>query len=141
MNERLDMLYRSEARLGQMVSLFASLSILVACLGLFGLASFSAEQRTKEIGIRKVLGASVSDVVLILSREFIALVLVANLIAWPIAYFVIGSWLENFHYRIAMGPSVFLLGSVLTIVIAALAVGVQSVKAATRDPVTALRYG
>jgi putative ABC transport system permease protein len=116
------------------------LTVFVACLGLFGLASFTAEQRTKEIGIRKVLGASVSGLVLLLSKEFMALVALANLIAWPIAYYAMNRWLQGFAYRIELGPGVFILGGVLALVIALLTVSAQAIRAARANPVEALRY-
>jgi putative ABC transport system permease protein len=116
------------------------LAILVACLGLFGLASFSAEQRTKEIGIRKVLGASVSGIVLFFSREFTKWVLAANVIAWPVAYFVMNRWLQHFAYRTRIGFGIFILAALLTFVIAFITVSYQSIKAAVANPVDSLRY-
>ena len=140
LDDRLNELYRNEARMMQMFSYFSILAILIACLGLFGLASFTAEQRTKEIGVRKVLGASLLNIVVLLSREFIKWVLVANIIAWPVAYFAMNKWLQNFAYKVHIGWIVFVLTAVLTFVIALLTVSYQSVKAAMADPVHALRY-
>lgn len=140
LDDRLNELYRNEARMMQMFSYFSILAILIACLGLFGLASFTAEQRTKEIGVRKVLGASLLNIVVLLSREFIKWVLVANIIAWPVAYFAMNKWLQNFAYKVHIGWIVFVLTAVLTFVIALLTVSYQSVKAAMADPVYALRY-
>ncbi|OGG45866.1 MAG: hypothetical protein A3F84_17065 [Candidatus Handelsmanbacteria bacterium RIFCSPLOWO2_12_FULL_64_10] len=140
LDDRLDQLYRAEEQRGQMVGTFSTLAIFVACLGLFGLASFTVEQRTKEIGIRKVLGASVSSIVMLLSREFLLLVGVANLIAWPVAYCAMNRWLRDFAYRIELGPGAFVLGGVLALGIALLTVSAQAVKAATANPVDALRY-
>jgi putative ABC transport system permease protein len=135
-----DDLYKSERRLGNMVLYFSLLTILIACMGLFGLASFTAEQRTKEIGIRKILGASAPGIVLLLSRQFGKLILIANLIAWPAAYFILRRWLDNFYYRIGIGVWVFAGAAALVIVIGLLSVSYQSLKAALSDPVDSLRY-
>jgi putative ABC transport system permease protein len=140
LDEDIDRVYRKEQRLGRIFGTFALLTVFVACLGLFGLAAFTAEQRTKEIGIRKVLGASVSNIVTLLSKEFILLVGLANLIAWPIAYYAMNKWLRDFAYRIDLGAGVFVLGGALALVIALLTVSVQAVKAAMSNPVEALRY-
>ena len=123
-----------------LIQLFALLAILIACLGLFGLASFTAEQRTKEIGVRKVLGATVPGVVLLLSKEFIKWVLIANLTAWPIAYFLMKHWLQNFAYRMNLGMGIFVLSGLLAFGIALLTVSFQSIKAAIANPVNALKY-
>ncbi len=135
----LDALYHAEQTTSTLFSAFAALAIFIACLGLFGLASFTAEQRTKEIGIRKVLGASVADVVLLLSKDFLKLVALANLIAWPVAYVVAQKWLQNFAYRIDVGAGVFALAGGLALGIALLTVSAQAVQAALANPVEALR--
>ncbi|MDP6039835.1 MAG: FtsX-like permease family protein, partial [Candidatus Latescibacteria bacterium] len=127
-------------KVGQLVGTFALLTILVACLGLFGLAAFTAEQRTKEIGVRKVLGASVRSIILLLSKEFAKLVLIANVIAWPVAYFAIDDWLQNFAYRVDVAWWVFALAGVATLLIALGTVGYQALRAALSNPVEALRY-
>ncbi len=114
--------------------------MFIACLGLFGMASFTAEQRTKEIGIRKILGASVPNVVSLLSREFTKLVLISNIIAWPIAYFVMNWWLQSFAYRTKIGIWIFLGSAVLALVIAFVTVSYQSIKAALTNPADALHY-
>ena len=132
--------YRSEERLGKLVGLFALLAVFVACLGLLGLASFTAERRTREIGIRKVLGSSVAQVVLLLSREFTLLVLLANLIAWPVAYWLMRDWLQDFAYRTEIHPSNFVLGGLTALVIAWLTVSYRALQAALVDPAKALRY-
>jgi len=139
-DENFDRLYRSEEKLQQIFSYFAFLSILIGCLGLFGLASFSAERRTKEIGIRKILGASVSGLALLLSKEFTKWALIANLIAWPAAYLVMARWLQNFAYRSGIGILTFLLAGGLAWLIAFLTVSYQAVKASLADPVNALKY-
>jgi putative ABC transport system permease protein len=114
--------------------------VLIACLGLFGLSAFTAEQRTKEIGIRKVMGASVGHLVLLLSRDFTRLVLIAFLVAAPVAYVVMSRWLEDFAYRVEVAWPVFVLAGLAALSIAWLTVSYQSIKAALADPVRALRY-
>ncbi len=133
-------IYASEEQLGQIFRYFSGLSIVIASLGLFGLAAFAAQRRTKEIGIRKVVGASVTQVVMLLSREFLVLVLIANVIAWPIAWYAMSRWLENFAYRIDLGVGTFLLAGALALVIALATVSWQTVRAATANPVESLRY-
>ena len=132
--------YRSEERMGGLLKYFSILAVFIACLGLFGLASFTAEQRTKEIGIRKVLGASASQITLLLCREFFVLVLLANIISWPVAYFVMRNWLQDFAYRTSLGMLTFVLTMVLALIIALLTVSFQAVKAAVANPVDALKY-
>ena len=139
-DENFDQLYRSEEKLGRIFSYFAFLSVLIGCLGLFGLASYSAERRTKEIGIRKVLGASAAGITMLLSKEFTKWVLLANVIAWPTAYFVMSRWLQSFAYRIGVGAGIFLLAGGIAWVIAFLTVSYQAIKASIADPVTALKY-
>ena len=140
LDEDFDKQYKIDKKLSQIFSYFTFLAILIACLGLFGLASFTAEQRTKEIGIRKALGASVSEIIFLLSKEFTRWVLVANIIAWPLAYFAMNRWLQNFAYRINIGIGTFILAALLALVIALLTVGYQAIKAARANPVEALRY-
>ena len=132
--------YKADEKLQAIFSNFGVLAILISCLGLSGLASFTAEQRTKEIGIRKALGASISGIIFLLSKEFTKWVLIANLIAWPVAYFAMNRWLQNFAYRISIGLGTFILAGVLALIIALLTVGYQAVKAARANPVDALRY-
>ena len=140
LDEALDDLYRSEERIGTIFRYFSVLAIFISCLGLFGLASFMAEQRTKEIGIRKVLGATVSNIVLLLSKEFAKWVFVANVIAWPIAYYAVNKWLQGFAYRTTIGLWIFILAAVMVLFIALLTVSYQSFKAAMANPVNALKY-
>ncbi|HMB90320.1 MAG TPA: ABC transporter permease [Rhodothermales bacterium] len=135
-----DRQYRTEERISQILGLFTVLAIFIACLGLFGLASFTAEQRTKEIGVRKVLGASVSGIVALLSRDFLKLILVAFVVATPIAYFIMHRWLQDFAYHIAISWTTFALAGGTALGIALLTVSYQSVKAALADPVKSLRY-
>ena len=135
-----DIQYRSEERLSRIFQIFTILGIFIACLGLFGLASFIAEQRTKEIGIRRVMGATASQVVVLLSKEFTKWVLVANLIAWPLAYFAARKWLQNFAYRMTLGVELFIFAAALALIIALCTVGYQAIKAAFANPADALRY-
>ena len=140
LDERVDRMYRSEQRLGQIFSYFTFIAIFISCLGLFGLASFTAEQRTKEIGIRKVLGASVSGILMLISREFMKWVLAANVLAIPIAYIAMNRWLQNFAYRTHFGIWTFVISVAMALMIALISVSYQSVKAATANPVDSLRY-
>ena len=133
-------LYANEQRMSQIAIIFCFLAIVVSCLGLFGLASFMAERRTKEIGIRKVLGSSISSVVMLLSKEFIKWILVANIIAWPLAYFIMNKWLKNFAYHTDLSISIFMLSGFIVLAIALLTVSYQSIKAATANPIKALKY-
>jgi len=140
LDEAYDRYYRTEERLGGLLNGFTILAIFISCLGLFGLASFMAEQRTKEIGIRKILGASINNVTALLSKEFLKWVLLSNLIAWPIAFLVMQNWLQNFPYRASLGLWIFLISGFLALLIAFITVSYQSIKAATSNPVEALRY-
>jgi putative ABC transport system permease protein len=132
--------YQSEQRLSKMFSYFALLAIFITCLGLLGLASFTAEQRTKEIGIRKAMGASISSITLLLLRRFAKWILIANIIAWPIAYLAMNRWLQNFAYRINIGLGAFILAGTIVLVIALLTITLQAIKAARANPVDALGY-
>jgi ABC-type antimicrobial peptide transport system permease subunit len=140
LDEALDRLYRAEQQTGKIFSYFASLAILISCLGLFGLASFMAEQRTKEIGVRKILGASVSNIVLMLSRDFTKWVLIANLIAWPAAYFAAYKWLQGYAYRINITFVPFVISAVLALFIALLTVSYKSFRSARAYPADSLRH-
>ncbi len=140
LDENFDELFRVEQRMGQVFSVFSGLAIFIACLGLFALAAFTAEQRTKEIGIRKALGASPIGLVVLLSREFTKLVLIAFVPAAVAAWFIVDSWLKGFEYRIDIDPLVFIGSGVIAIVIAWLTVSYQSIKAAAANPVNSLRY-
>ncbi|UCE43248.1 MAG: ABC transporter permease [Candidatus Aminicenantes bacterium] len=140
MDERYDRMYRTEQRIGTLLRYFAILAVFVACLGLFGLASFMAEKRTKEIGIRKVLGASIAQITRLLCKEFFLLVIVANIIAWPAAYFVMKKWLQSYAYRAELGIFVFFGAMLLALLVAILSVGYQAVRAARANPSDSLRY-
>ena len=133
-------LYNSENRLSKIFNSFSILTIFVSCLGLFGLTSYTVEQRTKEIGIRKVLGASISNIVQMLSMDFIKWVFIANAIAWPLASIVMTEWLKNFAYRFPMEWWIFIMGGGISIIIAILTVSLQTIIAAMANPVEALRY-
>ena len=131
--------YESDKRFGEIFSLFTLLAIFVACMGLFGLASFMTVQRTKEIGIRKALGSTSSQVVMLLSKGFVQLVIVANMIAWPLAWYVMDRWLQGFPYRITINPVLFVVAGLGVVLIAFLSVGFQTLKAAGVNPASRLR--
>jgi putative ABC transport system permease protein len=132
--------YRKEQRFSYVFTLFASLAIVVSCLGLFGLSSFTTLQRTKEIGIRKILGADLINITFLLSKEFIMLVGLANVIAWPLIYFVMDDWLSNFATRISVSPAVFVVSGFLVVFVAIVTVSYKTIATAMADPVKALRY-
>jgi len=139
LDERFNNTYQSEQKIGLILGIFAGLTIFVACLGLFGLAKFTAEQRTKEIGIRKVLGATVSGVVALLSKDFLKLVLAAFIIASPIAWYIMNRWLQDFAYRIDISAWVFVIAALLAVIITIITVSFQAIKAAIANPVKSLR--
>ena len=140
LDQNYDELFRSEQRMGQLFSVFASLAIFIACLGLFALAAFTAEQRTKEIGIRKAMGATTTGLTILLSKEFTRLVIIAFIPAAAGAWWVVNNWLNGFAYHVEMNPLVFVTSGVVAIVIAWLTVSFQSIKAASSNPVESLRY-
>lgn len=140
LDDDFEALYRGERRQAQLLTMFSALAVAVACLGLYGLASYSTIRRTKEIGIRKTLGASVADIVRLFTKEFGVLVLVANVIAWPVAYFAMQRWLAGFAYRIELGPLVFVASGLLALVVAMLTVALVAARAARAKPVATLRY-
>ncbi len=139
-DEDIDRMYRSEKRTAKTITYFSVLAIFIACLGLFGLASFTAEQRTKEIGIRKVIGATVPNIITLLAKEFTRWVLVANIIAWPIAYYAMNKWLQEFAYRTNIGIWIFVVSAVMTLIIALFTVSYQAIRAALTNPVDSLKY-
>ncbi|TFH65967.1 MAG: FtsX-like permease family protein [Candidatus Zixiibacteriota bacterium] len=132
--------YKAEERLGKIAVSFSLLAIFVACLGLFGMASHAARQRIKEIGVRKVLGATVRGIAALLATDLVKWVLIANVIAWPIAYYVMNRWLQNFAYRTSLSPGVFFLSGVLAMVVAVGTVAYQAIRAARANPVDSLKY-
>lgn len=140
LEDTFDSQYRSEEKLSGILTSFSVFAVFVACLGLFGMASFAAERRRREIGIRKVLGASVADVLVLLTKDFTQVVLLANLIAWPLAYFVMRNWLQNFAYRTQIGVGVFFLTGFISLLIALLTVSYQSIRSALSDPAQAVKY-
>ncbi|MBX7153001.1 ABC transporter permease [bacterium] len=140
LDDNLGRMYRAEEDFNRVAVTFTSLAIFIACLGLFGLAAYSTSQRTKEIGVRKVLGASIPGIIGLLSTEFLRLVLLANIVAWPVAYVVLQLWLERFAYRVSLSPWVFVIAAGSTLVIALATVSYQAVKAASANPVKALKY-
>ncbi len=140
LDEFFDGQHNAEGKLGSIFRTFSVLAVIIGCLGLFGLVSYTAEQRTKEIGIRKVLGSSVKAIVVLLCRKFVFLVVIANVFAWPIAFFIMRKWLQNFPYPVTIGASTFILTAFFTFVIAMLTVTFQAVKAARANPVESLRH-
>jgi putative ABC transport system permease protein len=132
-------MYKAEDKLKDLLSIFTAVTILVACLGLFGLAAYAAERRRKEIGIRKVLGATVQGVVMLLSKDFVKLVLISLLVASPVAWYFLNKWLEDFAYRINIGWWVFMAAGIIAVFIAVVTVSFQAIKAAVANPVKSLR--
>ena len=132
--------YQAEQRWGKIVTYASGFAILIACLGLFGLASLSVTKRTKEMGIRKVLGASIEGLVGLISKDFLILVLLGNLVAWPVAFIAMRKWLQTFAYRIELGLYSFLIAAAVTLLIALATVSFHAIKAALANPINALRY-
>ncbi|MFC2134332.1 ABC transporter permease [Bacteroidota bacterium] len=139
-NEEIDNFYRKENQMAKLLGTFSSLAIIIACLGLFGLVTFIAEKRTKEIGIRKVLGSSIFAIVIMLVKEFIKWIIIANLVAWPFAYYIMDKWLDGFAYRTEIGIWIFVLSSAGVLFIALGTIGYQTIKSALANPVEALKY-
>jgi putative ABC transport system permease protein len=139
LDKQWDLFYRDDQRRQTIFMGVAIMTILIACLGLFGLATYAAQQRIKEIGIRKVLGASVTGLVGMLSKDFLKLVLIAALIAFPVAWLAMNNWLKDFAYRISIGWWVFVAAGLVAVLIAFVTVSFQAIKAATRNPVKSLR--
>ncbi|UCE65865.1 MAG: FtsX-like permease family protein, partial [Candidatus Zixiibacteriota bacterium] len=135
-----DEMYRAEERMGRLAFYFSILAIFIGCMGLFGMSSYAAEQRTKEIGIRKVLGATVPNILRLLSREVLALIAVSFIIAWPIAYYALNRWLQNFAYRINLDFSIFIFAGLIALAVAMLTISFQSIKVALANPVKSLKY-
>src|SRR5678815_1988851 len=139
LDEDFNKMYNAEQRTGKLFITFAVFAIFIACLGLFGLVTYAAEQRTKEIGIRKVLGANISGIVTMLSKDFAKLVLIASLIAFPLAWWAMNKWLQSFAYRINISWWIFVVAAIAAIVIALITVSFQAIKAAVANPVKSLR--
>jgi ABC-type antimicrobial peptide transport system permease subunit len=125
--------------MSMLISIFTGIAIFIGCLGLFGLAAFMANQKTKEVGVRKVLGASVQSIVMLFSKEFVKLIVIGFVIAAPLSWYVMNQWLNSFTYKIEMGPTIFLMGLGATFLIAMLTVGYRSFKAAVANPAHSLR--
>ena len=140
LDERIDRLYRAELRQSRISRILTFISIFISCLGLFGLVSFTTERRTKEIGIRKVLGAPVHGIVGILTKDFVKCVVLANIIAWPIAYVMMSRWLQDFAYRTDISIGSFIFAALVILAIACMTVSFQSLRAAKANPVDALKY-
>jgi putative ABC transport system permease protein len=137
---RIAAMYDRDERRAAMFAIFAGFAVLISCLGLFGLAAFTAQQRTKEIGIRKVLGARTRDIIRLLVWQFTRPVLLANLIAWPIAWWAMRDWLSEFESRIDLGPAPFVIAGLLALAIAAATVAAHAIRVARANPIHALRY-
>ena len=140
LDQDLDNLYRSEQKTGDIFLLFVFMAVVIASLGLLGLMAFTINKRTKEIGIRKILGANNLKVMVLLVREFLMLVMLANIIAWPLGWYAMQKWLENFAYKTNIGVEVFILTACLSLVTAIVTIGFQVLKAARANPVASLRY-
>jgi putative ABC transport system permease protein len=140
LDESFDNLYRADMRLRSVVTIFTFIGIIIACLGLLGLVSKSAELRTKEIGIRKVLGASIGNILILISKDFIVLTIIADIIAWPLSYYLMNRWLETFAYKTIINPFLFVFAGILVIAIALVTVSYHALKAATSNPVKSLKY-
>jgi putative ABC transport system permease protein len=140
MDARMDRLYQNEKNMQSLLIAFSVLSILVACLGLLGLAAYSAEEKTREIGIRKTLGASISSILRLLTKEYLKWVVISIVISWPLAYYLMDSWLQNFAFRIQLGWIPFLVSAGFSLLIALATVSIQVIRAATANPVEALKY-
>jgi putative ABC transport system permease protein len=140
LEEELAALYSNEEKTAIIFNIFSVLAIFIAALGLLGLASFSAAQRTKEVGIRKAMGASIASVLLALSREYIWLILIATLAAWPLGYFYMKDWLQDYPLRVTLDPAVFILSSLMAFAIAAITVLLRVYQSASANPVKSLRY-
>jgi putative ABC transport system permease protein len=139
-DSKFDDLHKAQHRTSHIFTIFSIVAILLACLGLLGLAAFTAQQKTKEIGIRKVLGASVSNIILLLSKQFLRWVILANVIAWPLAWYVTSKWLENFAYHVKLSLHIFFLAGFLTLLIAMLTIIFQTYRAANQNPIKSIKY-
>ena len=140
LDEKVNSLYQNDNRAGRIVTLFSCLAIFVSCLGLFGLAAYVAEQRTKEIGVRKVLGAPLSHILWLLTGQFVKWVVLASLVAWPVGYWIMNRWLEGFAFRSSLSMWIFLVSGLVALIIATLTVSSQVIKTALANPVQSLKY-
>ena len=140
MDERFDQMYENEKKLGETFGVFAGLAIFIGCLGLFGLSAFTAQKRTKEIGIRKVMGASVPGIVTLLGKEFVKLMIISFLIAAPLSYYLMDMWLQDFAYRTSLGIGIFILAGILSFLVAILTVSYHSIRSALANPVDSIKH-
>jgi putative ABC transport system permease protein len=140
LDERIDRVYKSEQRLGKSFDIFTIIALVIASMGLIGLAAFITEQKKKEISVRKILGADFRNIILLLAGEYMKCVAVAVLVAWPVSYILMKSWLNNFAYRTNFGVEIFILSGLLALIFTLMTVGYQSIKAAVANPVDSLRY-
>ena len=140
LDDDINQMYEAEASMGELFNVFSTMAIFIACLGLFGLISFATEQRAKEISIRKVLGASVSRIMILFTKKFITLMAAANIVAWPLAYITMNKWLQNFSYRIQINPSIYIKSGLLVLSVAVLTLCLKSLKAAFANPIDNIRY-
>ena len=138
-DDQFNNMFLSEMLISKLSRVFAALAIIISCLGLFGLATYTAERRTKEIGVRKVLGASVSGIAGLLSKDFLKLVLISCIVAFPVAWWVMHNWLQSYSYRININPWVFVIAGLAAMLIAVITISFQSIKAAIANPVKSLR--
>ena len=139
-DQNIERMYNNEEKVSTITTVFSSLAIFIACLGLFGLAAFVTEQRTKEIGVRKVLGASIPEIIFLISKEFSKWIILANIVAWPVAYFVMNNWLQNFAYRIEINWFIFIISGLVALIIALMTISFQTIRTAVANPVNSLRY-
>jgi putative ABC transport system permease protein len=140
LEDRMNLLYSNDIKMKNIFIIFSAFSVIVASLGLFGLSVFIASERTKEIGIRKALGATVGKVLLLFSKEFIIWIVIANIIAWPLAWIMMKTWLQNFAYKVEIGIWIFIISASTAMLIAIVTISYQSIKAAIANPIKALRY-
>jgi putative ABC transport system permease protein len=140
LDSHFEKLYRSDQQMSSVVSIMAGLAVLISCMGLFGLTAITTEKKTKEIGIRKVLGATENQIAFLLSKNFTVLIIISFLAASPVTYFLLSRWLQDFAYRIDINPMVFILGGILTLLIALVTISYHTLRSARANPVKALRY-
>ena len=140
LDEEIESLYKTDRLVGKLISLITAVAIIISCLGLFGLAAYSVERRTKEVGIRKVLGASTAGLIGLMSREFLILILAANIFSWPVSWYIMNRWLQNFAYRTSLQVWIFFAAGLTALLIAFLTVVHQTAKVAIKNPVESLRY-
>ena len=140
LDEDIDDLYKSDRKVNTLINISTFLALYIACLGLFGMASYTAEQRTKEIGIRKVFGASIPSIFFLLSQQFSKWVIASNIIAWPLAYFLMNKWLSGFAYHTSQNIFIFIVAAVIVLTIAMMTVSFQTLKASLANPINSLRH-